>query len=237
MGVFTLHGDIATAAAVSRDREIEHMAVTLLDGLCKLSDGDDSDNETSEFAHLLRGWIREYLMEPHRDLGRAGPVCPFARASLDQDMLWITAVHSELPAFSKLVAELHTLRDTFLELEPADGPESLLKAVFIVFPDLTDVAVIDAVQQALKPEFVDAGLMVGQFYDGCTERGLWNADFRPLQSPVPLLAIRHMVGSDFAFLNTSPAWVEAYLRRFAPTVPSPVRAALADRFSDPTPPG
>lgn len=213
------------------------MAVTFVDGIWKLSDGDDSGNETSEFGQLLRRWIREYLMEPHAELGRAGPVCPFARASTDQDMLWIAEVRGERPMFSQLVAELHALRDTFMELAPADGPESLLKAVFIVFPDLADVTVIDAVQRALKPDFVDVGLMVGQFYDGCTERGLWNADFRPLQSPVPLLAIRHMVASDFAFLNTSPAWIEAYLRRFAPTVPSPVRAALADRFSDPRPPG
>ncbi len=208
------------------------MADTLVQGLWKLSDNHSSSGETSGIAQLLGSWIREYLTEPHPELGRVGPVCPFARPALDRDMLWIATVSGEQPEFTKLVAELRTFRDTFLALASADGPDGLLKAVFIAFPDLVDFAFIDALQQELKPDFVDVGLMVGQFYDGCAERGLWNADFRPLQSPVPLLAIRHMVGSDFAFLNTSAPWIEAYLRRFAPTVPSPVRAALADKFGN-----
>ena len=210
------------------------MTTNLIDGLCKLSDSDDSSNETSRHAQLLRSWIREYLMEPHPQLGRAGPVCPFARPALDHDMLWVAVAAGEYPEVPQVVAELHAVRDTFLRLAPTEGSESLLKAVFVLFPDLVDVAMIDAIQQALKPDFVEAGLMVGQFYDGCAEHGLWNADFRPLQSPVPLIAIRHMVSSDFAFLNTSPVWIEAYLRRFAPTIPSPVRAVLAGRFGNPS---
>ena len=206
------------------------MAGTLVRGLLKLSDNHNSSAETSETTQLLGSWIREYLMEQHAELGRAGPVCPFARPALDRDMLWFATVPGEQPRLADLVAELRAFRDTFLALTPADGPDSLFKAVFIVFPDLVDFALIDALQQELKPDFVEAGLMVGQFYDGCAEPGLWNADFRPLQSPVPLIAIRHMVGSDFAFLNTSARWIAAYLRRFAPTVPSPVRAALADGF-------
>ncbi|MUL79484.1 DUF6875 domain-containing protein [Mycolicibacterium sp. CBMA 226] len=206
------------------------MAATLVRGPWKLSDDNNSSGEIPRIAHLLGSWVRDYLMEPHAELGRAGPVCPFARPALDRDMLWVAAVPGERLDTSVLIAELLTFRDAFLALAPVDGPDSLLKAVFIVFPDLADFTVIDAVQQAVKPDFVDAGLMVGQFYDGCTERGLWNDRFRPLQSPVPLIAIRQMVGSDFAFLNTSAVWIEAYLRRFAPTVPSPVRVALADRF-------
>ena len=52
------------------------------------------------------------------------------------------------------------------------------------------------------------------------------------QSPIPLIAIRHMVSNDFPFLNGSPTWIEAYLKRFAPTVPSTVRAALAGGFGN-----
>ena len=43
--------------------------------------------------------------------------------------------------------------------------------------------------------------MIGQFYPGCAENGLWNPDFRPLDSPLPMLAIRHMVESDLPFLT------------------------------------
>jgi hypothetical protein len=210
------------------------MAVTepIIQHLSKLSAGRARVTDSGEHAQNLRNWIANYLTQPHADLGRAGPVCPFARASIDNDMLWFAVVSGASPSLPDVIVELRRFRETFLALSPEDDPNSLLKAAFILFPNVVDCALIDAVQQALKSEFVNAGLMVGQFYNGCAEPGLWNADFRPLQSPIPLIAIRHMVGSDFAFLNTSPAWIEAYLRRFAPTIPSPVRAALADRFGN-----
>jgi hypothetical protein len=27
--------------------------------------------------HAVAGWIKTYVVKPHEDLGRAGPVCPF----------------------------------------------------------------------------------------------------------------------------------------------------------------
>ena len=40
--------------------------------------------KTSELAesdldalHAVADWIKSYVVEPHEDLGRAGPVCPF----------------------------------------------------------------------------------------------------------------------------------------------------------------
>ena len=76
------------------------------------------------------------------------------------------------------------------------------------------------------------GLMIGQFYPGCDEAGIRNPDFRPLQSPIPLLAIRHMVNSDFPFLAGSVAWIEEYLRKFAPAVPAVARKMIAAKFDD-----
>ena len=47
----------------------------------------------------------------------------------------------------------------------------------------------------------------------------------PYPTPIPLLAIRHMVNSDFPFLAVSVAWIEEYLRKFAPAVPAVARLA------------
>jgi hypothetical protein len=93
------------------------------------------------------------------------------------------------------------------------------------------------VQQELKPDFVHEGLMVGQFYPGCREPGLWNRDFRPLESPIPLIAIRYMVSNDFPFLSSNASWIEVYLRRFAPAMPSQVRSTLAKGFGIDAAPG
>ena len=75
-----------------------------------------------------------------------------------------------------------------------------------MFPGISDAdapAFIDAVQARLKPQFVADGLMLGQFHALNNEPGLHNQEFRPLRSPIPLLAIRFMVDSDLPFLTES----------------------------------
>jgi hypothetical protein len=73
--------------------------------------------------------------------------------------------------------------------------------------------------------------MVGQFYAGCPESGLWNDSFRALESPIPLLAIRNMVPSDFPFLHGrrgNPAMLLSYLNKFGTKIPTEVKSVLVD---------
>ena len=145
-------------------------------------------------------------------------------------MFWVGCVdRPDLTAddIEETVANAVTL---FRDLPPTDGPETLLKTVLILFPSVTDYSMIDEAQKKLKEESVPIGLMIGQFYPGCEEPGIRNQNFRPLQSPLPLLAIRNMVSSDFPFLATRADWVQDYLRKFAPDIPEPVRTAIATKF-------
>jgi hypothetical protein len=73
--------------------------------------------------------------------------------------------------------------------------------------------------------------MVGQFHPACPQPGLWSEDFRPLQAPIPLLAIRHMVSSDLPFLMSDERHILEYMKRFAPGVPSHVLPALLGRMT------
>jgi hypothetical protein len=34
-------------------------------------------------------WIKTFVVRPHEDLGRAGPVCPFVPESLELKTLWL----------------------------------------------------------------------------------------------------------------------------------------------------
>lgn len=145
-------------------------------------------------------------------------------------MFWVGCVdRPDLTAadIEETVADAATL---FHHLPPTDGPETLLKAVLILFPTVTDYSMIDEAQKNLKEESVPMGLMIGQFYPGCGEPGIRNQNFRPLQSPFPLIAIRNMVSSDFPFLATRGDWVKDYLRKFAPDVPESVRITIAAKF-------
>jgi hypothetical protein len=63
--------------------------------------------------------------------------------------------------------------------------------------------------------------MIGEYHEGPPDKaGLWNSRFRPLRSPVPLLAIRHMVPTDFPFLSLDDDHVAAYLQLFGDRVPT-----------------
>jgi hypothetical protein len=177
-------------------------------------------------------WARGYLCHPHPDLGRRGPVCPYAETSLFKDTFLMTA--HDVPASPSAIAELLVrYRDWFAELEPRTGPAAQFKAILVLFPELDSPAgraVIDEAQRALKPEYVARGLMVGEFHSGPPDKpGLWDAQFRPLRSPVPLLAIRHMVATDLPFLRDDARHVAAYLSLFGARVPPHLRM-LVDEF-------
>lgn len=198
--------------------------------LTKLRSGVD-DEDSPDFRQL-HDWVANFLAQPSDLLGRSGPVCPFTPPSMNRELLWVSRISDRNPEVDDVVAKMRDLVTLFHQLSPVDGPEALLRAVMVTFPEVSDYSVIDRIQVTLKPDFIRAGLMIGQFYPGCTEPGLWNADFRPLSSPIPLIAIRSMVSNDFPFLRASAEWIEIYLRRFAPTIPAPVRMSLAQSAND-----
>lgn len=180
-------------------------------------------------------WAGEYLCGPHPDLGRRGAVCPFTDTSLQRGLFYLS-VHTGTPEQpDELAALLLHYRDWFAELEPKRGPGAQFKTIVVLFPDLTEFGVVDRAQELLKPRYTRDGLMLGEFHPGPPQKaGLWNPVFRPLHSPVPLLAIRHMVPTDFPFLRDDDTTVAAYLERFGDRVPTHLRdhvRAAADRLT------
>lgn len=182
-------------------------------------------------------WARDYLSVPHSELGREGPVCPFVPKALEFQTFYLAVRRGNDFDREALEASILRCRDWFLALKPNRGPERVYKTILNLFPDLEPsrwVEVIDGTQERLKPRFVPQGLMIGEFHSiPPSKAGLWNPDFRPLQAPVPMLAIRHLVPTDFWFLRHERGLVEEYLRLFGdnlnPRVAGAVREA-AERF-------
>ncbi len=186
-------------------------------------------------------WARAFLCNPHPDLGREGQVCPYTRPSLDRELFWLTVYPAQNPTVEEVRSVIMKYQQWFLEMEPVAGREAQYKTILLLFPDLAPEmapGIIDLIQATLKPEFVSKGLMIGQFHFGSDEPGLWNDNFRPLRTTVPLLAIRHMVPTDFPFLKKDRGWVKSYLQQFGYNIPKRVRAAVTDTalsFGLPTP--
>ncbi len=168
-------------------------------------------------------WARRYLCQPHPELGRKGDVCPFTESALARRTFYLAACSGTQADADEVAGTVAHYRDWFLELPPTTAPSAQFKTILILFPDLAGPElhpVIDGAQRMLKQAYVSRGLMIGEFHDGPPDKaGLWNSQFRPLRSPVPLLAIRHMVPTDFPFLSLDDDHVTAYLRLFGNRVP------------------
>ncbi len=173
----------------------------------------DIVRENVEVLRQTVTWAESFLCHPHSQLGRAGVVCPYTEYSMKNDYFWLTVCRGENLSINDAYTSVMRYRDWFLEIEPQSKKKAYFKTILILFPDIqTEDAskIVDIVQQKLKPEFVAKGLMIGQFHPSCPEPGLWNSEFRPLQSPVPMLAIRHMVQSDFPFLKHDEQLISSY---------------------------
>lgn len=170
-------------------------------------------------------WVNNFLAKPHRQLGRSGPVCPFLPKALHLDMIRFAVIRTQGMGAAQIEQIVRQYRDQFLELEPKTGELAFYKAFMLIFPDVSNEQapeLIDEVQRKLKPFFVEEGLMIGEFHQNNQTPGLHNPDFRPLQSPIPMLAIRFMAETDLPFLerlSDEPErrvrYLEAYLSRMA----------------------
>jgi hypothetical protein len=190
----------------------------------------DSPEDLAAVAEVM-AWAERFLVAPNPQLGRRGPVCPYMRHSLDEQLCFVTYRTDRRCDSYELRHALRSARQQFSELQLATPPaQRHLVAVLIVLPriDRGSSSALDALHASLKDEFVQAGLMLGQFHPQCQAVGLWNGDFRPLQSPVPLLAIREMNPSDLPFLVGSPVHASTYIERYAPAIPAHTRRYLVD---------
>jgi hypothetical protein len=190
-----------------------------------------TSNEIEKFQHDLPyliqiyEWIRNFLAKPHPDLGRSGKVCPFVPYSLKYDTIKLAVIRPKTLTQQAIEGIVKGYKDIFLQTEPTSGDAAIYKVFLLLFPDVNiedTLILIDDVQKKLKPFFVEAGLMLGEFHMRNHSQGLHNPNFRPLCSPVPMLAIRFMVEQDLPFLKLSGdepqiriKYLEMYLQRFA----------------------
>lgn len=186
-----------------------------------------------EALNKILEWTHSFVCKPNFTQGRegGGPVCPYTKPSLRKKLFWLTVYQKKEVVLDEAFNTVMAYKARFLDLEPREDNEAVYKTILILFPQVaqTDAPnVIEKLQKMLKPEFVSCGLMIGQFYELCAEHGLWNPDFRPLSSPIPMLIIRSMTPLDFPFLKSKPEFIISYLKRFADNIPPHIKEDIAN---------
>jgi hypothetical protein len=168
--------------------------------------------------HAVAGWIKTYVVKPHEDLGRAGPVCPFVPGALERKTLWLAPeqiADRDVPAVVELINGYQRL---FLDAQPTEGDDANYKVIVVVFTDLSadraQGVFDDVLQQLAVPSYVEDGIVFGPFYEGHEGTAIYNSSFRPFQSPVPFLFVRHGVTGDWKFFLDNEDWLNLWARRY-----------------------
>jgi hypothetical protein len=184
-------------------------------------------------------WLEEFVTQPHPDLGRPGAVCPRLAPAIQRNGVWMVAV--TVPGFASEHAcdAGRLLRHVFENV--AAGQDRTTTALLGFFPGLPPeqaAGFIDGGWRLLRNEFVEQGLMLGEFHKGSTVGGVHNRALPVMRCPEPMYAIRVMTPHDLLFADqpgTPPAdrlaFLLAYQRhvgpRLGPTGSEDLRKRLA----------
>ena len=189
-----------------------------------LEDLEDG-SRTSELAEgdldaleSIAAWIKSYVVQPHKELiGRAGTVCPFLPTSVERKTLWLAPEHVEGGGPSRILELMDGYKRRLLEAEPLDG-DVTYNVIAVVFPDLpadqAQGAFVDVFEQLAVPSYVEDGVLFGPYYEGNEATAIYNPSFRPFESPVPFLFVRHGVVDDWKFFLDDDEWLKLWAQRY-----------------------
>jgi hypothetical protein len=178
----------------------------------KLAEGD------LDALHAVAEWIKTYVVQPHKDLGRGGTVCPFVPGSLERESLWLAPEQIADRDGPEVVELMNGYRRLLLDTRPADGDDAIYNVIVVVFPDLpadrAQGVFDDVLEQLAVPSYMEDGILFGPYYAGNEGTAIYNSSFRPFQSPVPFLFVRHGVTGDWKFFLDDEEWLNLWARRY-----------------------
>jgi hypothetical protein len=180
---------------------------------------------TSELAkadltalRAVADWIKTFIVKPHKELGRAGPVCPFVPGALQRKTIWLTPEQIAGRGVPDVVRLMSSYKSEFLETPPTAGDDAMNKVIVVVFTDLpaenAQGLFGDVLQHLAVPSYAEDGILFGPFYEGNKGTAIYNSSFQPFQSPVPFIFVRHGVISDWKFFLDSDDWLNLWARRY-----------------------
>jgi hypothetical protein len=168
--------------------------------------------------HTVADWIKTFVARPHKDLGRAGPVCPFVPAAWERKTLWLAPERIADRNVLDVVQLIDGYKKLFLDAQPIDGDNANYKSIVVVLTDLsadrTKDFFGDVLQQLAVPSYAEDGLVLGAFYESNQDSAIYNPSFRPFTPPVPFLLVRRAVITDWKFFLDNEDWLNRWARRY-----------------------
>jgi hypothetical protein len=163
-------------------------------------------------------WIKTFVVKPHKDLGRAGTVCPFVPVSLERKALWLAPEQVADRDVPEVVELMSGYRRLLLDTRPTEGDDVIYNVIVVVFTDLSadraQGVFAEVLQHLGLPSYMEDGILFGPYYEGNKGTAVYNSSYRPFQSPVPFLFVRHRVISDWKFFLDDEEWLNLSAHRY-----------------------
>lgn len=189
----------------------------------------DDNSAILDPMQQIAQWCVSYLCSPNADIGRPGVVCPWSPVAMKKETFWLTKLTTQGRTEQAVCQEVLSAIDCFNQQLPRSGPDTQYKTIVTNLHDIYPEDRVNQLHALLKPAFLEAGLMLGEFFSTCEKSGLRNPAFRPLRSPIPSLVVREMLEFDIAFLADSEAHVRVYLKRHGEKGQAAIRTLLKRR--------
>lgn len=164
-------------------------------------------------------WINTFVASPHKDLGRAGPVCPFVPGAWERRTLWLAPERVGDLSVPDVAELMKSYRRLLLHAQPIHGDDAKHKAIVVVFTDLSGDRAKEygddvQIQNLKRLFYVEDGVVSGEFHMRNEGSAIRNRSFQPFKSPVPFFLMRHGVVSDWMFFLDNEDWLRSWARRF-----------------------
>ncbi|QBR04156.1 DUF6875 domain-containing protein [Paraburkholderia pallida] len=153
-------------------------------------------------------------MEPHAELGRRGAVCPFARAVHNDDSLIFCVWNANNLRFNDFLCVLKKIPESYFRLLARMHGNSKLFSMCIFVRGLEEEQYgryIDGAHSLIKPAFMEAGLMLGEFHPLSKTKGVHSETFLPMRSSQPAFVVRAMSPHDALFIDRADSPAEVRL--------------------------
>src|SRR5262249_52745572 len=150
-------------------------------------------------------WMQTYVAQPHSDLGRTGPICPFVQPALKEQSLLIAFDDADGSSSIRLRGALLQHLALFKRRFRGKPERSSLAAWLVVFPkfDQRYYERLDELHAEIKTDAMSGGVMVASFHPRSTHPAQHNPDFHVQRAPFAAFAFRKMVVHDILFLGTN----------------------------------
>jgi hypothetical protein len=190
----------------------------LLEDLEDVSRTSELPQSDLDALQAVGDWIKSFVVKPHTDLGRAGTVCPFVPGSLERKTLWLAPEQVADRDVPEVVELMSGYKRLLLDTRPTEGDDVIYNVIVVVFTDLSAEHAQGIFDDVLKhlavPSYVEDGILFGPYYEGNEGTALYNSSFRPFQSPVPFLFVRHGVAGDWKFFLDDDEWLNLWAHRY-----------------------